>query len=497
MRTRRCLTGVSAGRPRTSDFVDVDFRPGRPGEPTLVLFHGLEGSSSSHYAQAFAQAAQALGWAFAVPHFRGCSGELNRAPRAYHSGDHAEIGWMLGPPAQRQGGPVLAVGVSLGGNALLRWAEEPRRAGAFARVRALGRRVGATRSGRSRSGHPPGLNRLIYTRMFLRSMKPKALANWQQHPGLFDGPRMLRARSLIEFDDVFTAPLHGFRDTDDYWARASAKPIWPHPLPALVLNARNDPFVPGASACRPRRRWALRDAVAAGAWRPRVPRRAVSPACRLPEAVVAGWVCTLSVCASGWSPRRSHRCGNMAPWTPSSKPPCASGPMCPHCRGWLALDARGDWYMRDERLSGRRAVPARQGQRDPARQAARASSTATTKPTPKAPGSSRTARSASTWSSRPRRWVLARLRGRRARVRPTPAAWRVHAAAGWTNRGWLYLRPTAVSASCTAWTWCAPPTAIERGDWHRSPCLRAETAGALRLRQRRGPAAPENHNAAG
>ena len=108
------------------DFIDVDRLPPSldPKAPLLVIFHGLEGSSSSHYAQAFAECAAQRGWDCALPHFRGCSGELNRAPRAYHSGDFEEIGWMLGRVRAAHGAPVYAVGVSLGGNALLRWAEE-------------------------------------------------------------------------------------------------------------------------------------------------------------------------------------------------------------------------------------------------------------------------------------------------------------------------------------------------------------------------------------
>ena len=77
------------------DFIDVDLALARAGAPTLVLFHGLEGSSASHYAQAFAAQAAARSWSVVLPHFRGCSGELNLAPRAYHSGDFEEIGWML------------------------------------------------------------------------------------------------------------------------------------------------------------------------------------------------------------------------------------------------------------------------------------------------------------------------------------------------------------------------------------------------------------------
>ena len=239
------------------DFVDVDWLrpdpspPPAPGAPLLVLFHGLEGSSRSHYAEAFAGWARGQGWRFAVPHFRGCSGEPNLAPRAYHSGDFEEIGWMLGRFAARQrdegGGPLLAVGVSLGGNALMRWAAE---AGAEA-----GSTVRAVASvcaplDLTAAGHHigRGFNRQVYTRMFLRSMKPKALAKLAQHPGLFDARRLRAARDLFAFDDLFTAPLHGFAGVQDYWQRASAKPhLRAVRLPALLLNARNDPFVPAAS----------------------------------------------------------------------------------------------------------------------------------------------------------------------------------------------------------------------------------------------------------
>ena len=249
------------------DFLDVDWLvPGTPGadlaavdavpasagtQPLLVLFHGLEGSSSSHYAQAFADVARESGAAFAVAHFRGCSGELNRAPRAYHSGDHAEIDWVLRRFRAQHQGPLVAVGVSLGGNALMRWAGEMGAAaqavvGAVAAVCSpLDLAAGGHAIGR-------GFNRLVYTPMFLRTMKPKALRKWQQHPGLFDREALLQARDLHAFDNVFTAPLHGFADTDDYWARASAKPhLRDVAVPALLLNPRNDPFVPAASLPRP------------------------------------------------------------------------------------------------------------------------------------------------------------------------------------------------------------------------------------------------------
>lgn len=265
--------GVSPGYARTrwttpdADFIDVDWMvpPGHAGldgvaspqantvvrKTLLVLFHGLEGSSRSHYALAFAAFAQQRGLGFVVPHFRGCSGELNLAPRAYHSGDHEEVGWILNrlkSKWQALGGQdLVAVGVSLGGNALLRWAQEAgSSAGKVVRaVAAVSAPLDLTASGLAIGR---GFNRQVYTRMFLNTMKPRALRKLTQYPGLFDRHRLLAARDLYEFDDVFTAPLHGFKGTSDYWSRCAAKPhLRGMMVPTLVLNAQNDPFVPAAS----------------------------------------------------------------------------------------------------------------------------------------------------------------------------------------------------------------------------------------------------------
>lgn len=239
------------------DFVDVDFLPAPAGAggaaapaPLLVLFHGLEGSSASPYSRAFAVAARARGWGFALPHFRGCSGELNVAPRAYHSGDFEEVGWMLGRLRARSAGPLRAVGVSLGGNALLRWAQEAGETAADV-ARAVAAVCSPVDLAAAGAAIDRGFNRQVYARMFLATMKPKALAKLRQHPGLFDAERVRRARTLYEFDDVFTAPLHGFAGTRDYWARASAQPhLQRLRIPSLLVHARNDPFIPAASLPR-------------------------------------------------------------------------------------------------------------------------------------------------------------------------------------------------------------------------------------------------------
>ena len=225
------------------DFVDVDFVDGDPGKPLVVLFHGLEGSSNSHYARSLMAALAARGWSGAVPHFRGCSGEANRTARFYHSGDAAEIDWIMKRLRERAPGPLYAAGVSLGGNALLRWLGESGHAADFVTAAAaISAPLDLARGGEALSS---GLN-LLYTRMFLQTLKPKCLAKLEQFPGLFDRSALLAARDLYAFDNVVTAPLHGYRDTDDYWNRASARHVLMDiTVPTLVLNARNDPFLPG------------------------------------------------------------------------------------------------------------------------------------------------------------------------------------------------------------------------------------------------------------
>ncbi len=236
------------------DFIDLDWQAGdiqgRSDRPLLVLFHGLEGSSRSHYAQSFAHWARQHGWRFVVPHFRGCSGEINLAPRAYHSGDFEEIDWILKRLRQRHAGPMAAVGASLGGNALLRWAEEEGRGAraVLSAVCAISAPLDLAAGGRAIAR---GFNRQVYTRMFLRTMLPKAWQKAAQFPRLLDPARLRGVRDIYDFDQVFTAPLHGFSSTEDYWARCSSKPqLHRIELPALVLNACNDPFVPAASLPR-------------------------------------------------------------------------------------------------------------------------------------------------------------------------------------------------------------------------------------------------------
>ncbi len=188
-------------------------------------------------------AVERAAWRGVVVHFRGCSGSANRLPRAYHSGDSTELDWMLRRLCGVGAAPVYAVGVSLGGNVLLKWLGENGGAAAqiVARAAAVSAPVDLTAAGDALG---QGFN-LVYTRAFLSTLKEKSLDKLGHHPGLYDAALVRQANTLRAFDNVVTAPLHGFLDTDDYWTRASSKPFLKHiAIPTLMVNARNDPFLP-------------------------------------------------------------------------------------------------------------------------------------------------------------------------------------------------------------------------------------------------------------
>jgi len=214
-------------------------------QPALVLFHGLEGSSRSPYAQAICHHFRARGWLVVVPHFRGCSGTPNRLPRAYHSGDSVDIDFMLQTVRSRvPHARWHAAGVSLGGNALAKYLGERPEASSWLAANAV---ISAPLN-LVAAGHTLGrglINRRLYTRQFLRTLKNKVLWKARRFPGTIDFMRVERARDLYEFDDAYTAPIHGFANVTDYWERASALPWLKHIAgPTLVLNVRNDPFLP-------------------------------------------------------------------------------------------------------------------------------------------------------------------------------------------------------------------------------------------------------------
>jgi predicted alpha/beta-fold hydrolase len=231
------------------DFIDLDWADGGTGAPCVVLFHGLEGSSRSHYARRLMLAANKRGWHGVVVHFRGCSGEPNRLARAYHSGDSQEIDWVL-RRIHAYGYPALFVaGVSLGANALLKWLAE-QGAPASRLISAAAAVSPPLDLAASNKALSSGFN-LFYARHFLHTLIPAALAKDRRFPGRIDIHRAQAARTLRDFDDAVTAPLHGFLGADDYYVRSSAGPLLGSvQTPTLLLHAINDPFLPAAALPR-------------------------------------------------------------------------------------------------------------------------------------------------------------------------------------------------------------------------------------------------------
>ena len=243
-RTPPLETRVERWETDDGDFIDLVRLDAPPGRPHLVILHGLEGTVRSHYARGLLLEAAQRGWAADLLLFRVCSGEPNRAPRFYHSGDTGDIDAV----ARRlfaidAASPFLFVGVSLGGNVLLKWLGEcsescDRRVIAAAAVSVPFDLARASRH------IDRGFSR-VYQRHFLQSLRKKALAKLEQYPELVSRERIHSARTLYEFDDVVTAPVHGFADADDYYARSSSIRFLSRiRVATLLLSAIDDPFLP-------------------------------------------------------------------------------------------------------------------------------------------------------------------------------------------------------------------------------------------------------------
>jgi predicted alpha/beta-fold hydrolase len=231
------------------DFLDLDWLAGSgSGAPLVLILHGLEGSSRSHYVAGLLREASALGLRGVVLNFRSCSGELNRSPRFYHSGETSDLDWIVTRLLERE--PTLRlglVGVSLGGNVALKWLGErgaeapPEVAGAAAISTPFDLAACAGVLDR-------GLARSLYTAEFLRTLRAKIKAKAHLFDGRLDVRAALRARTFAEYDHAVTAPLYGFADERDYWTRSSSgRYLAAIRRPCLLINAVNDPFVPPSS----------------------------------------------------------------------------------------------------------------------------------------------------------------------------------------------------------------------------------------------------------
>ena len=249
-RTRReCLTAPDG------DNIELHHLDGASdGAPRVLLLHGLEGSTRSHYVAGFLGEARRRGWGATLMMFRGCGSAPNIARRFYHSGETADVGYVFATLSRRSPGtPWLLAAVSLGGNVLLKWLGEvasayPTQIRAAAAVSVpFDLEAGARHISR-------GFAR-VYDRNFVRSLRRKAAAKLARYPDLFDARALDRVRTIYQFDDAVTAPVHGFVNARDYYARSSSMGFLDRVrVPTLLLSSADDPFLPGIVLERVRQR---------------------------------------------------------------------------------------------------------------------------------------------------------------------------------------------------------------------------------------------------
>jgi predicted alpha/beta-fold hydrolase len=216
-----------------------------PTAPLLVILHGLEGSADSSYARMLMDASLAKGWRSCVLHFRDCGDYRNRLPRRYHAGETNDLRYFLqtlqkSPESAENSGPIVAVGYSLGGNVLLKYLGESRDDTPLRAATAVCVPLNLHESAKALE---QGFSK-AYQRYLLKRMKASVARKFDEHTAAFDWGKAMGARTFAEFDDWVTAPLHGFRNMQDYYDRCSSihylKDI---ERPTLVINALDDPFM--------------------------------------------------------------------------------------------------------------------------------------------------------------------------------------------------------------------------------------------------------------
>lgn len=228
------------------DFIDLAWSESpsqAANKPRLVIFHGLEGNFRSPYAHGMLQAAKQNGWLGVVMHFRGCSGEPNRAKRIYHSGETEDARYFLNWLREEYGNtPTAAVGYSLGGNMLACYlAEDGEHAALDAAVVVSAPLMLEACSIRMEQGFSK-----FYQRYLLNGLKRNALRKLVRYPNSLpiNLLRLKKLKRIREFDDAITAKIHGFTDATDYYRRCSALPMLPNiKKPVLIIHAKDDPFM--------------------------------------------------------------------------------------------------------------------------------------------------------------------------------------------------------------------------------------------------------------
>ena len=229
------------------DFLDVDELSADAPAPRVIILHGLEGSSRSPQVLGMLSQAHRRGWGAVAVNFRGCSGEPNRLRRSYHGGETGDLAWVITRVStQHPSSPIICVGFSLGGNVLLKYLGEQ---GEALPPQVLAAAAVSTPFdlALSAKGLAHGFRR-VYMNRLVASLKRKTVEKLQRYPDLVDANRLRAVRTLAQFDDLVTAPVHGFKDAEDYWAHSSSAAFLPRiRRPTLLINAKDDPFLPASA----------------------------------------------------------------------------------------------------------------------------------------------------------------------------------------------------------------------------------------------------------
>ena len=224
-----------------NDFIDLDWiNKDLVDRPIVVLFHGTEGNSKSHYARRIMFYLEEIGWRGVVPHFRGCSEELNVQPRFYHAGDFTDMIWVLEQIKKSTHREIFAVGVSLGGNALLKFLGENPTQTLINAAMAISVPFDLNETVKTLDH---GFNKRVYVKNFLQTLLPKMQEYAKQFTDIEIPDHKID--TLDEFNSTYICQFYDFKDTKDYYTQTSCRRFLKDiKVPTLILQAENDPMIP-------------------------------------------------------------------------------------------------------------------------------------------------------------------------------------------------------------------------------------------------------------
>ena len=224
------------------DFIDIDVKLSGSSNKVVILCHGLEGSSDSHYIKGTASLAHKKGWNVVAMNYRSCSGRMNKKLRMYHSGATDDLDLVV-EYCKEKFRTIALVGFSLGGNLVLKYCGE--------RSQALDSNISSVvaisvptdlSAGSKNIGRK---SNFLYELKFLKTLREKVREKHAQFPEDVDIAPLEGLKKLYDFDDVYTSRIHGFKDAEDYYTQCSSGQFIPEiRIPGLVINAQDDPFLP-------------------------------------------------------------------------------------------------------------------------------------------------------------------------------------------------------------------------------------------------------------